>query len=141
MQPAYVPIRLTNTTLILYTGDCLSDTFPIFMLKQVASFSLLALLSASCATAVEQPKEEVVRIEVKPYEKTWQLPGGTPAEQYVLAELDKNKPKSQIGMPLQRSWETLNLKATSIPTSAREGLEFLTGIVIGVGMALFSGPA
>ena len=48
----------------------------------------------------------------------------------------KNKPKSQIAMPLQRSWETLNLKATSIPTSAREGLEFLTGIVIGVGMSL-----
>ena len=63
--------------------------FPIFMLKQVASFSLLALLSASCATAVEKPKEEVVRIEVKPYEKTWQLPGGTPAEQYVLAELQE----------------------------------------------------
>ena len=60
------------------------------MLKQVASFSLLGILGASCATAVEQPKGEVVRIEVKPYEKTWQLPGGTPAEQYVLAELQKH---------------------------------------------------
>ena len=60
------------------------------MLKQVASFSLLALLSASCATAVEKPKEEVVRIEVKPYEKTWKLPDGTPAEQYVLSELQKH---------------------------------------------------
>jgi hypothetical protein len=60
------------------------------MLKQVASFSLLALLGASCATAVEKPKEEVVRIEVKPYEKTWQLPGGSPAEQYVLAELQEH---------------------------------------------------
>ena len=83
------PLPLDTHNLILYTGDCLSDTFPIFMLKQVASFSLLALLSASCATAVEKPKEEVVRIEVKPYEKTWQLPGGTPAEQYVLAELQE----------------------------------------------------
>jgi hypothetical protein len=64
--------------------------FPIFMLKRVASFSLLALLSASCATAVEQPKEEVVSIEVKPYEKTWKLPDGTPAEQYVLSELQKH---------------------------------------------------
>ena len=60
------------------------------MLKRFASFSLLALLGASCAAAVEQPKEEVVRIEVKPYEKTWQLPGGTPAEQYVLAELQEH---------------------------------------------------
>lgn len=60
------------------------------MLKRVASFSLLALLSASCATAVEQPKEEVVSIEVKPYEKTWKLPDGTPAEQYVLSELQKH---------------------------------------------------
>ena len=64
--------------------------FPIFMLKRVASFSLLAVLSASCATAVEQPKEEVVSIEVKPYEKTWKLPDGTPAEQYVLSELQKH---------------------------------------------------
>tara|TARA_B100000073_G_scaffold19203_1_gene15248 strand:+ start:231 stop:821 length:591 start_codon:yes stop_codon:yes gene_type:complete len=64
--------------------------FPIFMLKRVASFSLLALLSASCATAVEKPKEEVVSIEVKPYEKTWKLPDGTPAEQYVLSELQKH---------------------------------------------------
>ena len=60
------------------------------MLKRFASFSLLALLSASCATAVEQPKEEVVSIEVKPYEKTWKLPDGTPAEQYVLSELQKH---------------------------------------------------
>ena len=64
--------------------------FPIFMLKRVASFSLLAVLSASCATAVEQPEEEVVSIEVKPYEKTWKLPDGTPAEQYVLSELQKH---------------------------------------------------
>ena len=63
--------------------------FPIFMLKQVASFSLLGILSASCATAVEKPEKEVVSIQVKPYEKTWQLPGGTPAEQYVLAELQE----------------------------------------------------
>ena len=60
------------------------------MLKRFASFSLLALLGASCAVAVEQPEEEVVRIEVKPYEKTWQLPGGTPAEQYVLAQLQEH---------------------------------------------------
>ena len=39
-------------------------------------------------------------------------------------------------MHLQRYWETLNRKATSIPTYAREGLEFLTGIAFGVGMAL-----
>ena len=60
------------------------------MLKQVASFSLLGILSASCATAVEKPEKEVVSIQVKPYEKTWQLPGGTPAEQYVLAELQEH---------------------------------------------------
>ena len=60
------------------------------MLKQVASFSLLGILGASCATAVEKPEKEVVSIQVKPYEKTWQLPGGTPAEQYVLAELQEH---------------------------------------------------
>jgi hypothetical protein len=60
------------------------------MLKQVAYFGLLGILSASCATAVEKPEKEVVSIQVKPYEKTWQLPGGTPAEQYVLAELQEH---------------------------------------------------
>ena len=60
------------------------------MLKQVASFSLLGILSASCATAVEKPEKEVVSIQVKPYEKTWKLPDGTPAEQYVLSELQKH---------------------------------------------------
>jgi hypothetical protein len=53
----------------------------------------------------------------------------------------KKKLKLETEMHLQRYWETLNRKATSIPTYAREGLEFLTGIALGVGMALFSGPA
>ena len=66
------------------------DTFPIFMLKQVASFSLLALLSASCATAVEKPEKEVVSIPVEPYETTWKCEDCTPNEQYVLAELQKH---------------------------------------------------
>ena len=64
--------------------------FPIFMLKQVASFSLLALLSASCATAVEKPEKEVVSIPVEPYETTWKCEDCTPNEQYVLAELQKH---------------------------------------------------
>ena len=64
--------------------------FPIFMLKQVASFSLLALLSASCATAVEKPEKEVVSIPVEPYTKTWKCEDCTPEEQYVLAELQEH---------------------------------------------------
>jgi len=60
------------------------------MLKQVASFSLLALLSASCATAVEKPEKEVVSIPVEPYETTWKCEDCTPNEQYVLAELQKH---------------------------------------------------
>jgi hypothetical protein len=60
------------------------------MLKQVASFSLLALLSASCATAVEKPEKEVVSIPVEPYKTTWKCEDCTPNEQYVLAELQKH---------------------------------------------------
>jgi hypothetical protein len=59
------------------------------MFGRIAAYTSLALLTASCATkAVEQ--KEVISIPVEPYEKTWQLPGGTPAEQYVLAELQKH---------------------------------------------------
>jgi hypothetical protein len=42
-------------------------------------------------------------------------------------------------MRLQQSWETLNRKVISMPTYAREGLEFLTLIAIGVGMESFNG--
>ena len=48
----------------------------------------------------------------------------------------KNTPESPIVMHLQRSWETLNRKATSIPIYAREGLEFLTAIAIAGGYGL-----
>ena len=64
--------------------------FPIFMLKQVASFSLLTLLTSSCVTAVENPEKEVVSIPVEPYKTTWKCEDCTPNEQYVLAELQKH---------------------------------------------------
>ena len=73
-----------------------------------------------------------VPIEVK--ESRWRCPDCTPNEQYVLEQLQE-KLKLETEMHLQRYWETLNRKATSIPTYAREGLEFLTGIALGVGMA------
>ena len=52
----------------------------------------------------------------------------------------KNTPVSPIAMLLLRSWEILNRKVTSIPTYAREGLEFLTTLAIVGVMVLFSGP-
>ena len=59
------------------------------MFGRIAAYTSLALLTASCATeAVEQKK--VISIPVEPYEKTWYLPGGTPAEQYVLAQLQEH---------------------------------------------------
>ena len=64
--------------------------FPIFMLKQVASFSLLTLLTSSCVTAVENSGKEVVSIPVEPYKTTWKCEDCTPNEQYVLAELQKH---------------------------------------------------
>jgi hypothetical protein len=48
----------------------------------------------------------------------------------------KKKPRSQTAMLLQRSWETLNRKASLFPTYAREGLEFLTAIAIVGGYGL-----
>ena len=64
--------------------------FPIFMLKQVASFSLLTLLTSSCVTAVENSEKEVVSIPVEPYETTWKCEDCTPNEQYVLAQLQEH---------------------------------------------------
>ena len=77
-------------------------------------------------------------IAVEPYEKTWKLPNGTPAEQYVLAQLQEHT-ESLIVMLLQRSWVTLNRKASLFLTYAREA-EFLTSLVIVGVMVLFSGP-
>ena len=64
--------------------------FPIFMLKQVASFSLLTLLTSSCVTAVENSEKEVVSIPVEPYETTWKCEDCTPNEQYVLEQLQEH---------------------------------------------------
>ena len=56
------------------------------MFGRIAAFTSLALLSASCATnAVE--KKDVVSIPVEPYISTWKCEDCTPAEQFVLAEL------------------------------------------------------
>ena len=108
------------------------------MFGRIAAYISLAILSASCATkAVEQ--EEVVSIPVEPYVPTWKCIDCTPEEQFVLSEL-QDKTRITDKMPWQRYWETLNRKVSSIPTFAREGLEFLTLIVIGVGTDSFSGP-
>ena len=59
------------------------------MFARIAAFTSLALLSASCATnAVE--KKDVVSIPVEPYVPTWKCEDCTPAEQFVLAELQKH---------------------------------------------------
>ena len=76
----------------------------------------------------------MVEITVNEYEPRWTLPGGTP-EQYVLEQLQEH---TRITDPnaLQRSWVTLNRKASSFPTYAREGSS-LQGL-LAVVMVLFS---
>ena len=60
------------------------------MFGRITAFASVALISASCATkAVEK---DVVSIPVEPYTPTWKCIDCTPAEQYVLSELqDKTR--------------------------------------------------
>ena len=108
---------------------------------------LLATLLVGCQQAstganlpvdVTEDNTTAVPIEVVPLIK-WTCPTCTDNEKYVLKQLQE-KQESQIEMPWQRSWVILNKKVSSIPTFAREGLEFLTLIAIGVGTDSFSGP-
>ena len=112
---------------------------PFLMFRRLAALFALGILGASCASKSAPTKEDVVSIPVVPYEPTWQCPECSPEEKFVLKHY-KTKQESQIEMPWQRSWVTLNKKASSIPTFAREVLEFLTMIAIGVGTDSFSGP-
>ena len=100
------------------------------MFGRIAAFTSVALVSASCAT--------------KAVEKMFQFLLGNVKTAHLKNNMFflnfKNTLESRIEMPWQRYWETLNRKASSIPTFAREGLEFLTLIAIGVGTDSFSGP-
>ena len=65
-------------------------------------------------------EDEQTAIQIEVVEKEWKCEECTPEEQYVLAELQK-KPELLIEMHLLQFWVTLNKKATSVPTYAREG--------------------
>jgi hypothetical protein len=60
------------------------------MLKRFAALFALASLSASCATAIEPTKEDVVSIPVEPYIPSWKCPECTPEEKYVLKQLQEH---------------------------------------------------
>jgi hypothetical protein len=59
------------------------------MFKRLAAFFVLTSLSASCATAIEPTKEDVVSIPVEPYIPSWKCPDCTPEEKYVLKQLQE----------------------------------------------------
>ena len=80
----------------------------------------VAMVGASFLMAPKPLPAIPTPIAVEPYEKTWKLPNGTPAEQYVLAQLQEHT-ESLIVMLLQRSWVTLNRKASLFLTYARRG--------------------
>ena len=106
----------------------------------------LSIPSACALPSTMNELEDVVNVDVLEDEETAikiKVQNGSEEciseEQYVLAELQK-KPESLTEMHLLQFWVTLNKKATSVPTYAREGLEFLMSVAIAVVMVLFSGP-
>jgi len=62
------------------------------MFKRIATFVILASLTASCrVSAVQEDKEpEVVEIPVVPHEPSWTCPSCSPEEQYVLKQLQEH---------------------------------------------------
>ena len=102
--------------------------------------AVLGMLSASCAAnrmEINPPTKDTSSIAPS-FGKTWECPSCTPEEKYVLSEIQE-KQISRIVLPLQLFLETLNKKATSVPTYAREVLEFLMTVAIAVGMESSSG--
>ena len=108
------------------------------MIKKLLSFAIVLPLSSSCTVDTIQ-SEYKVETPVVVEKKSWKCPDCSPEEQYVLEQLQEHTKITDRNF-LLRLWETLNKKAYSFPTYAREGTEFLTGIVIAVVMVLFSGP-
>jgi uncharacterized lipoprotein YajG len=119
------------------------------MIKRLLPIALATSIPAACAypsiSEIKNPPAVDVAVNVEkavPIEVVKK--SGSAQDVITMRNMScknsKKKPRSQIVTHLLRSWETLNQKATSIPTYAREGLEFLTAVAIGVGMVLFSGP-
>jgi len=86
------------------------------MIKRFAAFLALTSISASCATAVEPTKEDVVIIPVEPYVSSWKCEDCTPEEQYVLEQLqehtrisDRNALATIMGNIKQESNFTANI--------------------------------
>ena len=111
--------------------------FKILLASAALAVGLTGPQIPNAKEAPEMP--EIQPLPVIPYEYSWKCEDCTPEEQYVLEQLqehtcitDRNALATIMG----------NIKQESkfISTYAREGLEFLTGIVIAVGMVLFSGP-
>ncbi len=82
---------------------------PFLMFRRLAALFALGILGASCASKSAPTKEDVVSTPVVPQEPSWQCPECSPEEKYVLEQL-QDKTESQIQMPWQRSWVTLNRK-------------------------------
>ena len=115
-------------SLVVITGRTI---FPMILEMLVAVGFLAPQQSSTDAT--------VKPIPVVPYEESWKCPDCSPQEKYVLAELqehtkisDRNALATIMGNIKQESNFHSNI--------CGEGLEFLTTLVIAVGMVLFSGP-
>ena len=102
-----------------------------------SSFSFIIHNTNTTSVVTAPPPVEIPKVEFKV--PSWKCPDCTPEEQYVLSELqehtritDRNALATIMG----------NIKQESkfIPNICEGGAEFLTGIVIAVGMVLFSGP-
>ena len=89
------------------------------MFGRIAVFVSLALLSASCAT--EAVEKDVVSIQCRTICSYLGSVLTAHLRNSLFLNNSKNTLESRIKMPWQRYWETLNRKASSIPTFAREG--------------------
>ena len=90
---------------------------------------------------IEAPETapEIQPLPVIPYEYSWKCEDCSPEEQYVLEQLQEHTKISDRNA-LATIMGNINRKASSFPTYAREGLEFLTTLAIVGVTVLFSGP-
>ena len=110
----------------------------------LTAFGSVAAVAAAVSLMPWEPTstapKEPIRIPVVEYDPSWKCPTCTPEEKYVLEKLQENTKISDRNALATIMGNIKQESLTSVPTYAREGLEFLTTLAIGVGMVLFSGP-
>ena len=128
-------------TIIRTSSDVITGKTTLIAKFLIAGTALaVGLTGPQIPNAKEAPEmPEIQPLPAIPYEASWKCEDCSPEEQYVLEQLQEHTKISDRNA-LATIMGNIKQESKFIPNICEGGLEFLTGIVIAVGMVLFSGP-